>query len=810
VGSETLKDICPTCGKRRAGGSRLGSLTGFLFGASNCACSLAGKSAKAGPVSPGGPAADEIDFCPKCGLQIVSEARDGSLTGYMFQSTRCKCPPDQAFADGKMSSRFWKLKEAGAGTIFMGGTDKGKRAGNDSIDLVPGAIIGGVYKIVQLIGRGGMGEVYLARHEALGKKCALKVIPPEQVTEIGWQRFQLEAKAVAKLDHINLVRVTDLGIHEGCLPFYAMDYVEGQNLAEALAEHGPMPIKTMLEIFMQVCDGVECAHRSGILHRDLKPANIMVVENKSGLKQAKVLDFGLAKLTKHDRGKQSLTALGDIFGSPFYMSPEQCNGDKLDNRSDIYSLGCTMFECLTGQPPFSGHLASAIIFSHLEADPPSLESVLGQGAFPESMEVVMAKLLRKNPVERYQTLSQLKSDLQLIAAGKEVQPVYVSRTKRNLSQNHGDLKAESSPAPSLKAPLLVGFTLLFLAAAGGSFLFLRPAKTTNKIPVLSKSASNPAKSFDAQLFSMDDSMDELSSQIRYAPTIRDQFIVEGKFNAYLRQSLADGTKFLSHDRSVVNFPTQFIIGVISFGDHKPVPATGAIPVIAGEDICFYQNYCLREAPSFLRMFGPEDLAGLELVTFRPLEAIEEIKNWKKLKKLSFFNSLIKGFSSADQEYDQSKLTDRILPVIEQFRNLEVLGLCGAEVSGKQVTQMPLLTKIRSLRLKRIKGMEALLERLPSLDNLEEVWLIGESTTDGQLQYLVRMKNLHSLRILRSALTPGSIKTFRQMPSLKHLSLDCLWEQTAKDQLRAAIPLAQFEPVVDPTYWPILPIDKREQ
>ncbi len=164
-------------------------------------------------------------------------------------------------------------------------------------------------------------------------------MPPEQVTEIGWQRFQLEARAVAKLDHINLVRVTDLGIHEGCLPYYAMDYVDGKNLAELLAEQGPIPLKAMLEIFMQVCDRVECAHRSGILHRDLKPANIMIVASKPGPKQAKVLDFGLAKLSKQDRSHQSLTAVGDIFGSPYYMSPEQCNGDKLDNRSDIYSLG---------------------------------------------------------------------------------------------------------------------------------------------------------------------------------------------------------------------------------------------------------------------------------------------------------------------------------------------------------------------------------------------------------------------------------------------------------------------------------------
>ncbi len=427
--NDTLRKICPVCGKPSAGGRRPGSLTAFLFGASDCACLRPGDGKKQSlPLQK-----DESDFCPKCGLKIVADDRVGSLTGFLFQSTRCKCLRDQAFADGQMSAKFWKLKQAGAGTTFISAAtdeDRPRKSKVGSIDLAPGATIGGAYKIIELLGRGGMGEVYLARHETLGKKCALKVIPPEQVTEMGWQRFQLEARAVAKLEHKNLVRVTDLGIHDGCLPFYAMDFVEGKNLAELLAQYGPMPLAIVLDIFMQVCDGVDCAHYNGILHRDLKPANIMVHEVKSGQRLAKILDFGLAKLTGDDRSKQSLTAVGDVFGSPFYMSPEQCNGDRLDRRSDIYSLGCTMFECLTGQPPFTGHLAAAVIFSQLEADPPSLESIAGADKFPASMGIVMAKLLRKNPVERYQTLSELRGDLEKVARGEDVQPFYVSRSRQ--------------------------------------------------------------------------------------------------------------------------------------------------------------------------------------------------------------------------------------------------------------------------------------------------------------------------------------------------------------------------------------------
>jgi serine/threonine-protein kinase len=291
---------------------------------------------------------------------------------------------------------------------------------NNSIGLTPGAIIGGAYEIIELIGRGGMGEVYVARRKKSGQKCALRVIPLEQSREIGWQRFRLEATALANLNCINLVRVTDIGMHDGCLPFYAMDYVEGQSLDQLLVNQGPMPLKTMLAVFMQVCDGVEGAHERCILHRNLKPANIMVVTSMKGLGQAKVLDFGLSRLILHDPTRKSLTAVGDIFGSPDYMSPEQCEGGKLDSRSDIYSLGCTMFECLTGQPPFSGPLVSDILLSHINEDPPSLASVVGPRRFPASMEVVMAKLLRKKPVKRYQTVMELRADLEKVARGEEV------------------------------------------------------------------------------------------------------------------------------------------------------------------------------------------------------------------------------------------------------------------------------------------------------------------------------------------------------------------------------------------------------
>jgi serine/threonine protein kinase len=418
---DSPSSLCPTCGKPLLDNKRRGSLTSFLFGASFCSC--ASNSAATPPPPPAlhGEVHSNSNLCPKCSLEIDGKSRKGSLTAFLFRFTRCQCPANDLNYSGKMSARLSKLKQADCGTLFIRAASQSGQQSKSAIDLAPGATIGGAYKIIKLIGRGGTGEVYLASHEALGKKCALKVIAPEEVTQLGWLRFQREAKVLAALEHINIVRVTDLGIHDGCLPYYAMHYVQGQSLAEILAESGPLPLPAVLDIFTQVCRGVDYAHCNGIIHRDLKPANIMVAKTKGDKLEAKILDFGLAKLIKQDKSDLRLSASGDIFGSPFYMSPEQCNGEKLDRRTDIYSLGCTIFECLIGQPPFPGDLATDIIFSHMQADPPTLASVAGESSFPSAMEDLIAKLLRKNADERCQTLAEVGSVLEKVMKEENMQ-----------------------------------------------------------------------------------------------------------------------------------------------------------------------------------------------------------------------------------------------------------------------------------------------------------------------------------------------------------------------------------------------------
>jgi len=326
-------------------------------------------------------------------------------------------------------------------------------------------------------------------------------MPPNLVSAETWQRFKQEAQVISRLAHRNIVQVTDLGIHEKTIPFYAMEFVNGESIEALLERQGKLHVAHVLEIFLQLCDGFDFAHQHGIVHRDIKPGNIMLEPLDNVRVIAKILDFGLVKLVHRDRSMQSLTLKGDVFGSPYYMSPEQCTGQDVDKRSDIYSLGCTMFECLTGRPPFVGNMAAAIMNAHEIAQPPTLESILGHGVCPESLEIVVAKLLRKNPAERYQTMAQLKSDLLLVRAGKNVKPVYMSRStpeQMPLPDEQDSLSGSKlSPIGRARVSIIIAVTLLALAAAYFSFgrqhlkSLLRTASSIPKPASVPASAPKP-------------------------------------------------------------------------------------------------------------------------------------------------------------------------------------------------------------------------------------------------------------------------------------------------------------------------------
>jgi len=266
-------------------------------------------------------------------------------------------------------------------------------------NLRPGSMIDGRYKILRELGSGGLSTVYLGRHELMKKDFAIKVLQIKYSSEAKMvQRFQREARAASSLSHPNLVAVHDFNIGDDGQAYMVMEFLEGSSLSDFLKQNGPIPWQKAVPLFLQICEGLNHAHANGVIHRDLKPGNVMLLpsDEESSL-QPKIVDFGFAKVT--EEAGQQLTHTGEVFGSPLYMSPEQCEGKRMDKRSDLYALGCIMYQCLAGRPPFQGDSIMSTLFKQMQEAPPAVPE---QFAVPDWLENIIQKLLAKNAEDRYQ------------------------------------------------------------------------------------------------------------------------------------------------------------------------------------------------------------------------------------------------------------------------------------------------------------------------------------------------------------------------------------------------------------------------
>jgi serine/threonine protein kinase/Leucine-rich repeat (LRR) protein len=278
-------------------------------------------------------------------------------------------------------------------------------------DLV-GTVYLGKYEVQSVIGAGGMGVIYLGRQIFLDRPVAIKLLKDQHATTQARARFHHEAKAASALKHPGIVSILDFGVDELDLPYMVMEHVDGSTLSDLLRERVTLSVEEILPISLAICDALSEAHKKGIVHRDLKPTNIMLVVDEGGAVHTKILDFGVAKmLDVEDRTYQDLTKAGVVLGSPLYMSPEQILSKNVTNRSDLYSLGCTLYACLTGAPPFSGENPMTTMDMQCAQKPRSLKEASGGMDFPPGLESIVMRLLEKNPDDRYGSASQLKGAL---------------------------------------------------------------------------------------------------------------------------------------------------------------------------------------------------------------------------------------------------------------------------------------------------------------------------------------------------------------------------------------------------------------
>ncbi|HEY9772574.1 MAG TPA: serine/threonine-protein kinase [Planktothrix sp.] len=282
--------------------------------------------------------------------------------------------------------------------------------------ITVGSVLAEHYRILQPLGSGGMSQVYKAQNLLTKRIVAVKLMHTHLLSDNNAvRRFQQEATAASRLQHQNCITIWDIGLTESSQPFLIMDYLEGHSLAEVLESSGALPVSRCLHIFKQACAALSAAHERGVVHRDLKPSNIMLVTHERDQDFVKVVDFGIAKILPDGTGNTpKLTATGDIFGSPLYMSPEQCSGTQMDARSDIYSLGCVMYETLTGNAPLLGNSLMETMYNQINVVPQGLHDIEADAATVAALNDVVLKSLAKKPSARQQTMTELAHDLERI------------------------------------------------------------------------------------------------------------------------------------------------------------------------------------------------------------------------------------------------------------------------------------------------------------------------------------------------------------------------------------------------------------
>jgi serine/threonine-protein kinase len=346
----------------------------------------------------------------------------------------------------------------------------------------------GNYKITAKLGEGGMGVVYQAEHPVIGKKVAMKAIHPELSRNADViSRFVTEAQAVNQIGHENIVDIADFGNTPDGEFYFVMELLQGEPLSERLKREGSLPPTRATLIATQIADALAASHEHGIVHRDLKPENVFLLARGGNRDFVKVLDFGLAKLTTTEGRATHKTRTGYLMGTPYYMSPEQCEGKaEIDHRSDIYSLGVLLFEMLTGKVPFGGEGYGEIIVKHITMPPPSVRSIVHD--LRPDLDIVLYRALAKDRAQRFQSMSDLRdalADPEAYAAAAPViripeDPSGIARAAKPMTRSEIDIRFGRTKMVEGGQVTIRGTPSTFRQSVGEILDELTPKRRTSK------------------------------------------------------------------------------------------------------------------------------------------------------------------------------------------------------------------------------------------------------------------------------------------------------------------------------------------
>lgn len=549
-----------------------------------------------------------------------------------------------------------------------------------AMEIQPGSVILDRFKVIELLGSGGMGSVFKVQHLHLHRFYALKCINKTSISDLDWRRFEVEAKATGRLDHPNLVKVHDSGLLPEGQPYFVMDLVEGKTLSDIIKARGMLPLLPAIQIFVQVGFALSYAHQSGIIHRDVKPSNIMIVGGSAErtLNNAvKVLDFGLAKITGVDGfNQQTLTKTGEIFGSPLYMSPEQCMGTAVDHRSDLYSFGCVMYETLTGAPPLIGESALSTMLKHQSEKPLSLKEASMGAEYPQQLVAIVEKLLAKDPAERYQDATTLTAEL--VNLEQQLKLGFAQSLKASSAQN-SVLAAAGMGAQFNWLGVVLGIAIGF---AAGYFVARPPGMLVEKEPEV-KLATPPG---------IPDAEDQLLVSVEEAKNPQPFSVLTDK-----------GVR-------IFHFP-KFSIGSINTSP-VTVQAKGVVPLSDFQPFWFQPTEATWQQPDLLKRFRKDEIKRLDLRTCDT-----------NIEKLLLAASKLSSITSLG--LDETDLTDKILTLVDEFPNLETLSIKQTFVTGEAVAKLKCFKKLKYLNIDYCRKIKPIFKHLKEVPTCSD-WVLDAS------------------------------------------------------------------------------------
>ncbi len=638
-----------------------------------------------------------------------------------------------------------------------------KSASND--DRI-GELIAGKYKIIEKLGQGGMGTVYKVEQVLLSKICALKLIS-SNVSSIHLRRFQIEAKAAAQLEHANTIKTLDFGMTDDGVAYIVMEYADGITLSDHLRKHGPLSIEDTLGIFIPLCHALDEAHSKGIVHRDIKPSNILLVKKDNAL-VGKLADFGVARLTASDE-VNALTRTGEIIGSPLYMSPEQCSAQPVDSRSDIYSFGCTLFESLTGAPPFTGASMLETMTKHVNEKPPTLQQASLLKEFPEELEALVAMLLEKHKEDRHQSMFQVATHLTAIQNG----------TAFETSAFGHPSKSKRSP-PSDKSLLVCGVIATLVIA--GVVLGTVSSFNNDYRPSQSSSNAKPA---------MLSPVPDRSQPTSYYSTIQN---VGTKSEV---RTFQFGPRKIG-ELSLWNEPIKgFGIRVVQWPQKSKAPDAEQ-----PETLRFIptDEFVVMTPQNFGR-FREDEIFALNFP--RDCQITADAAHYiAKLKSLTQFNA--HGTDITDEAFLSLRALTKLSTI--DIRHTDVTGIGLADLKPmKSLTYLrtselthlkecldwlslcPKLTKLEIMNCAEMKNQD--LKAIAKLEQLTHLDISG-CVNVSNLAGIKSLRQLQSLNIASTSVSKEAVRDLAALPALKTLTLDGNTFATSEDQakVRETLPL----------------------